>query len=98
MRASIRKRALLFPLALTGCAAVSAERARFDSTPAPDVHALSSALDEVMQNGQQAPEPAAETKASLAAILRMSQTRSPLLAAAYYRWKAAVASMTRWPR
>lgn len=93
MRAAIRNLALLFPLALTGCAAVSAERARFDSTPAPDVHALSSALDEVMQNGQQAPEPAAETKASLAAILRMSQTRSPFLAAAYYRWKAAVASI-----
>jgi outer membrane protein, heavy metal efflux system len=52
--------------------------------------ALSAALDEAMSGGTPSPGPAGLRAVSLEQLLKMTQTRSPLLAAAYYRWKAAV--------
>jgi outer membrane protein TolC len=91
MRAAFKIVTCISFAALSACTAVNTERSRLDATPAPDFKALSSALDDVLADPARSQAPEALSAASLADIQRMSQTRSPFLAAAYYRWKAAVA-------
>lgn len=66
------------------------ERERLASVPEPDLRAFSDVLNESLTGDSMASAPEALKRASLADILRMAQTRSPLLAASYYRWKGAV--------
>lgn len=89
MRA-LRSIASLTVLLFVAACASTAERARLESVPEPDLRALSNALDDVYSADRTRLTPEAMSRASLPEVLRMSQTRSPLLAASYYRWKAAV--------
>lgn len=79
--------------ALAGCTA-EARRARldFEQVPEPFSRAVGEARNGTSTEGSGRP-PAALASISLAEVLRLSELRSPSLAAAYYRWRAAVAEI-----
>jgi outer membrane protein, heavy metal efflux system len=78
-------------LIIAGCSsAARSQRARLEATQEPDWSALSAAMDEAMSGKSSIQPEAGLRQVSLDELLRMTQTRSPLLGAAYYRWKAAV--------
>lgn len=74
---------------LTAACGSTTETARLEAVPEPDARILADALDDALA-GKAARPPEALKQATLPDMLRMAQTRSPLLAASYYRWKAAV--------
>src|SRR5262245_31816311 len=67
-------------------------RYEFEQVPAP----VARALDDARRGGKSSSPPAPQAAlgaVSLAELLRLSELRSPALAAAYHRWRAAVAEI-----
>lgn len=76
--------------AAAGCTSAAREsRARFNAVREPDA-ALVRALQEMPRSSADVPHSNGTNQASLADVLAGASARSPQLAAAYYRWKAAV--------
>lgn len=88
---------LTIGLALVACtSAASHERDSFDSYDDERLAALADALDELPKNGEglEQTEPGLAGTLDLDQLIRLSESHSPRLAAAYEKWRGSVAGIT----